>query len=132
MRLRALWSVCGPASSTTGGSSSLALQVRAVAADVGFFHVLEVNGARRPDPGGGRRWHASIRPVWGGELPVLAIIRRGGRRGWIAAVVAGATLGGVSAVPPVLLSRHAAFVLMAVMPGVIGSIYLGSAVMDGQ
>ena len=77
-----------------------------------------------PDPGGGRRWHASMRPMWGGELPVPAIIRRGRSRGSIAALVAGAILGGVSVVPPVLLSRQAAFVLLAVL-GMIGSVYRG-------
>jgi hypothetical protein len=70
-----------------------------------------------------------MRPVWGRELPVPAIIRRGGSRGWIAALVAGAILGGVSVVPPVLLSRQAAFVLLAVLLGVIGSVDLGFALL---
>lgn len=66
------------------------------------------------------------------EFPVPAIMRQGGTRGWIAAFAVGVILGGVALIVPALLSAPAAFVLLAVLLGMIGSVYLGFALMDGR
>lgn len=63
---------------------------------------------------------------------VPPIIREGGRRGWVAALVAGAVLGGLTLIPPTFLSRQAAFVFLAILLGMIGSVYLGFALVDGR
>ena len=63
---------------------------------------------------------------------VPPIIREGGRRGWIASLVAGVVLGGLTLIPPIFLSREAAFVFLAILLGMIGSVYLGFALMDGR
>lgn len=66
------------------------------------------------------------------EFPVPAVMRRSGTGGWIAAFVVGVILGGVALVVPVLLSPPVAFVVLAVLLGMIGSVYLGFALMDGR
>jgi hypothetical protein len=66
------------------------------------------------------------------ELPLPAAIARGGRRGWLAALVAGVLFAGVTLIIPSLLSRDAAFGLLAILLGMIASVYLGYALADGR
>lgn len=66
------------------------------------------------------------------ELPLPQVIREGGTRGWWTALAAGALLGGVTLVVPILLSREAAFGFLAILLGMIGSVYLGFALADGR
>lgn len=66
------------------------------------------------------------------QLPIPRVIREGGRRGWMAALATGVVLGGFSIVPPILLSEGAAFAYLAVLLGMIGSVYLGFALSDGR
>ncbi|HET7516477.1 MAG TPA: DUF6010 family protein [Actinomycetes bacterium] len=65
-------------------------------------------------------------------LPLPATITRGGRSGWLAALVAGVTFGGVTLLIPSLLSRDTAFGLLAILLGIIASVYLGYALADGR
>ena len=48
------------------------------------------------------------------QLPLPRVIREGGRRGWIGALIEGAVLGGVGLVLPVFLSDKDAFAFFAV------------------
>lgn len=66
------------------------------------------------------------------EVPLPAAITRGGRRGWLAALVAGVIFGGVTLLVPSLLSRDTAFGLLAILLGMIASVYLGYALNDGR
>jgi hypothetical protein len=66
------------------------------------------------------------------ELPLPAAITRGGRSGWLAALVAGAMFGGLTLIIPSLLPRDAAFGLLAILLGMIASVYLGYALGDGR
>ena len=66
------------------------------------------------------------------ELPLPAAITRGGRSGWVTALVAGAILGGITLIIPTLLSRDSAFGLLAILLGMIASVYLGYALGDGR
>jgi hypothetical protein len=65
-------------------------------------------------------------------LPLPASITRGGRSGWLAALVAGVIFGGVTLIIPSLLSRDTAFGLLAILLGMIASVYLGYALNDGR
>lgn len=65
-------------------------------------------------------------------LPIPAAITRGGRSGWLAALVAGAIFAGVTLVIPSLLARDTAFGLLAILLGMITSVYLGYALNDGR
>jgi hypothetical protein len=66
------------------------------------------------------------------ELPLPAAISRGGRSGWLAALVAGVIFGGVTLIIPSLLARDTAFGLLAILLGMIASVYLGYALADGR
>jgi hypothetical protein len=66
------------------------------------------------------------------ELPLPAAITRGGRSGWLAALVAGVVFGGVTLIIPSLLARDTAFGLLAILLGMIASVYLGYALADGR
>jgi hypothetical protein len=66
------------------------------------------------------------------ELPLPAAITQGGRSGWLAALAAGVIFGGVTLVIPSLLSRDTAFGLLAILLGMIASVYLGYALNDGR
>jgi hypothetical protein len=65
-------------------------------------------------------------------LPLPAAITRGGRSGWLAALVAGVIFGAVTLLIPSLLSRDTAFGLLAILLGMIASVYLGYALNDGR
>ena len=65
-------------------------------------------------------------------LPLPAAITQGGRNGWVTALVAGAIFGGVTLIIPTLLSRDTAFGLLAILLGMIASVYLGYALGDGR
>jgi hypothetical protein len=66
------------------------------------------------------------------ELPLPAAVSRGGRSGWLAALVTGVILGGVTLIIPSLLSADTAFGLLAILLGMIASVYLGYALNDGR
>jgi hypothetical protein len=66
------------------------------------------------------------------ELPLPAAVRRGGRSGWLSALGAGVVLGGVTLIIPSLLARDTAFGLLAILLGMIASVYLGYALADGR
>ena len=66
------------------------------------------------------------------ELHVPAAVSRGGRSGWLAALVAGVIFGGVTLIIPSLLARDTAFGLLAILLGMIASVYLGYALNDGR
>jgi hypothetical protein len=66
------------------------------------------------------------------ELPLPAAITRGGRSGWLAALVVGVIFAGVTLLIPSLLSRDTAFGLLAILLGMIASVYLGYALADGR
>jgi hypothetical protein len=66
------------------------------------------------------------------ELPLPAAITRGGRSGWLAALAAGVIFGGITLIIPSLLSRDTAFGLLAILLGMIASVYLGYALNDGR
>lgn len=66
------------------------------------------------------------------ELPLPAAVSRGGRSGWLSALVAGVIFGGVTLLIPSLLSRDTAFGLLAILLGMIASVYLGYALADGR
>ena len=66
------------------------------------------------------------------ELPLPAAITRGGRSGWLAALVAGVIFAGATLIIPSLLSRDTAFGLLAILLGMIASVYLGYALGDGR
>ena len=65
-------------------------------------------------------------------LPLPAAITRGDTSGWLAALVAGVIFGGVTLIIPSLLSRDTAFGLLAILLGMIASVYLGYALADGR
>jgi hypothetical protein len=65
-------------------------------------------------------------------LPLPAAITRGGRSGWLAALVAGVILGGATLVILSLLSADIALGLLAILLGMIASVYLGYALADGR
>jgi len=65
-------------------------------------------------------------------LPLPATITRGGGSGWLAALVAGVIFGGVTLLIPSLLARDTAFGLLAILLGMIASVYLGYALNDGR
>ena len=65
-------------------------------------------------------------------LPLPAAITRGGRSGWLAALVAGVIFGGATLLIPILLSRDTAFGLLAILLGMIASVYFGYALADGR
>jgi hypothetical protein len=67
--------------------------------------------------------------------PVSALLRpvtQRGRRGWIAALAAGAIFGGVTLVVPALLSPGDALGFLAILLGAIGAVYLGFVLADGR
>jgi hypothetical protein len=66
------------------------------------------------------------------ELTLPAAITRGGRSGWLAALVVGTVLGGATLIIPSLLSADTAFGLLAILLGMIASVYLGYALADGR
>ena len=66
------------------------------------------------------------------ELPLPATITRGGRSGWLAALAAGVIFGGGTLIIPSLLARDTAFGLLAILLGMIASVYLGYALADGR
>ena len=63
---------------------------------------------------------------------MLQVIERGARSGWVAAVVAGAILAGITLIVPILLDDSDALAFLAVLLGLIGGVYLGFALMDGR
>jgi hypothetical protein len=65
-------------------------------------------------------------------LPLPAAVTRGGRSGWLAALVAGVISGGATLIIPSLLSADIAFGLLAILLGMIASVYLGYALADGR
>ena len=65
-------------------------------------------------------------------LPLPAAITRGGRSGWLAALVAGVIFGAATLIIPTLLSQDTAFGLLAILLGMIASVYLGYALADGR
>jgi len=65
-------------------------------------------------------------------MPLPAAITRGGRSGWLAALVAGVIFGAVTLLIPSLLPRDTAFGLLAILLGMIASVYLGYALNDGR
>ena len=65
-------------------------------------------------------------------LPLPAAITRGGRSGWLAALMAGVIFAGVTLLIPSLLARDTAFGLLAILLGMIASVYLGYALNDGR
>jgi hypothetical protein len=65
-------------------------------------------------------------------LPLPAAITRGGNSGWLAALVAGVIFGGATLIIPSLLARDTAFGLLAILLGMIASVYLGYALADGR
>jgi hypothetical protein len=65
-------------------------------------------------------------------LPLPAAISRGGRTGWLAALVAGVISAGATLLIPSLLARDTAFGLLAILLGMIASVYLGYALADGR
>jgi hypothetical protein len=66
------------------------------------------------------------------SLPLPAAITRGGRSGWLAALAAGVIFGGATLVIPSLLAADIAFGLLAILLGMIASVYLGYALADGR
>jgi hypothetical protein len=66
------------------------------------------------------------------ELPVPRVISEGGRRGWTAALIGGAVLGGTGLILPTFLEDRHAFVFFAVFLGMIAGVYLGFALNDGR
>ena len=66
------------------------------------------------------------------QLPLPRVIREGGRRGWIGALIEGAVLGGVGLVLPVFLSDKDAFAFFAVFLGMMAGVYFGFALSDGR
>jgi hypothetical protein len=66
------------------------------------------------------------------QLRLPGVILEGGRRGWVAALVAGAVLGGAVLVIPTLLSDGDAFGFFAVFLGMLPGAYFGFAVADGR
>jgi hypothetical protein len=66
------------------------------------------------------------------ELPLPAAITRGGRSGWLAALVTGVIFAGATLIIPSLLSADTAFGLLAILLGMIASVYLGYALADGH
>lgn len=68
----------------------------------------------------------------GRTLPLPGVIAGGGRTGWIAALIAGAVMGGLTLVIPSLLSDEAAFGFLAILLGMIGAVYLGFVLIDGR
>ena len=66
------------------------------------------------------------------ELPLPVAITRGGRSGWLAALAAGVIFAGATLIIPSLLARDTAFGLLAILLGMIASVYLGYALNDGR
>jgi hypothetical protein len=66
------------------------------------------------------------------SLPLPAAVIRGGRSGWLAALVAGVIFGAATLIIPSLLARDTAFGLLAILLGMIASVYLGYALADGR
>ena len=77
-------------------------------------------GARSADPSGA------------GSMRLPQVFERGGSSGWVAALIAGAILGGVTLIVPSLLDAADAFAFLAVLLGFIGGVYFGFAVTDGR
>jgi hypothetical protein len=73
---------------------------------------------------------ATAQPSEPMQLP--AVIRQGGRYGWISAAVLGVALAVVSLIIPWLLSDRDAFSFLAVWLGATGAVYLGFALNDGR
>lgn len=71
-------------------------------------------------------------PEQGRQLALPGVIAQGGRRGWVAAVVAGVLLGGVSLVIPALLAEEDALGFLAILLAMIGAVYLGFVLQDGR
>lgn len=74
----------------------------------------------------------SVAGTGDGGLPIPKVIAEGGRRGWLAAMIAGAVLGGAALIVPALLSREDAFGFLAILLGMIGAVYLGFVLVDGR
>ena len=74
-----------------------------------------------------RRETASAR-----ELALPRVINAGGRRGWVAATVAGAVFGAITLLIPMLLSDDHALEFLAILLGEIGAVYLGFVLVDGR
>jgi hypothetical protein len=66
------------------------------------------------------------------ELRLPTFMSQGGFRGWIAVVGAGAVLAVPTLVVTSLLSSDAAFGFLAILLGMIASVYLGFALQDGR
>lgn len=66
------------------------------------------------------------------QVGLPRIILDGGRRGWIAALIAGAVIGAVGLVLPAFLSDRDAFGLFAVVLGLVPGVYIGFALTDGR
>jgi len=66
------------------------------------------------------------------EFPLPRFIAQDGRRGWLALVVTGALLAAPTIVLASLLSHGAAFGFLAILLGMIASVYLGFALQDGR
>ena len=78
--------------------------------------------------------HQTIRqpPAPSPVLPLHRVVTQGGRRGWTAALAAGAIFGGVTLVIPALLPRDDALGFLAILLGAIGAVYLGFVLADGR
>jgi hypothetical protein len=66
------------------------------------------------------------------ELRLPGIMGRRDRRGWLAALGAGAVLSVPGLVVASLLSEDAAFGFLAILLGMIASVYFGFALRDGR
>jgi hypothetical protein len=66
------------------------------------------------------------------QLRLPRFIAHGGRQGWIAALGAGALLAAPTLVLVSLLSRDTAFGFLAILLGMIASVYLGFALQDAR
>jgi hypothetical protein len=65
-------------------------------------------------------------------LALPRVVAQGGRRGWIAALVAGVVFGAAVLVIPALLSADDALAFLAILLGEIGAVYLGFVLADGR
>lgn len=66
------------------------------------------------------------------KLALPRVVAQGGRRGWIAALVAGVAFGTAVLVIPALLSADDALAFLAILLGEIGAVYLGFVLADGR
>jgi hypothetical protein len=66
------------------------------------------------------------------QLRLPRFVADGGRRGWLAVVGAGGALAVPTLVVASLLSHDTAFGFLAILLGMIASVYLGFALQDGR